>query len=95
MKCHAVHSAQIADSQARPAVMPCHDEDISSRTIRGYWKLGAMGCRGSVMEQLGEEPHGAPRRAKERIVLQDNHHPLMPFSGMGFTKDCLSFVIPL
>ena len=56
---------QIADSQARPALnTPCQDEGMSSRTTRGYWKLGAIGCRGaSWSKELDDkEPHGAPTR---------------------------------
>ena len=35
---------------------------MSSRTTRGYWKLGAIGCRGaSWSKELDDkEPHGAP-----------------------------------
>ena len=36
---------------------------MSSRTTRGYWKLGAIGCRGaSWSKELDDkEPHEAPR----------------------------------
>ena len=64
-KCYAVHSGEFADSEARPALnTPCQDEGMSSRTTRGYWKLGAIGCRGaSWSKELDDkEPHGAPTR---------------------------------
>ena len=39
---------------------------MSSRTTRGYWKLGAIGCRGgSWSKELDDkEPHGAPRSVR-------------------------------
>ena len=39
---------------------------MSSRTIRSYWKLGAVGCRGaSWSKELDDkEPHGAPRSVR-------------------------------
>ena len=45
---------------------PCQDEGMSSRTTRGYWKLGAIGCRGaSWSKELDDkEPHGAPRSVR-------------------------------
>ena len=56
-----------------PALTPCHDKGMSSRTTRGYWKLGAIACRGASWgEQLDDkEPHGAPRSARgsERILI--------------------------
>ena len=44
----------------------CQDEGMSSRTTRGYWNLGAIGCRGASWskELDDEEPHGAPRSVK-------------------------------
>ena len=48
---------------------------MSSRTTRGYWKLGAIGCRGaSWSKELDDkEPHGAPRsvRASENSRVLD------------------------
>ena len=40
---------------------------MSSRTTRGYWKLGAIGCRGASWnkELDDKEPHGAPRSVRE------------------------------
>ena len=45
---------------------PCQDEGVSSRTTRGYWKLGAIGCRGaSWSKELDDkEPHGALRSVR-------------------------------
>ena len=39
---------------------------MSSRTTRGYWKLGAIGCRGaSWSKELDDrEPHGAPKSVR-------------------------------
>ena len=39
---------------------------MSSRTTRGYWKLGAVGCRGaSWSKELDDkEPHGAPKNVR-------------------------------
>ena len=39
---------------------------MSSRTTRGYWKLGAIGCRGaSWSKELDDkESHGAPRNVR-------------------------------
>ena len=39
---------------------------MSSRTTRGDWKLGAIGCRGASWskELDGKEPHGAPKRVR-------------------------------
>ena len=39
---------------------------MSSRTIRGYWKLRAIGCRGaSWSKELDDkEPHEAPRSVR-------------------------------
>ena len=39
---------------------------MSSRTTRGYWKLGAIGCRGaSWSKELDDkEPHGTPRSVR-------------------------------
>ena len=61
-KCYAVQSGQFADSEARPVLTPCQDEGVSSRTIRGYWKIGAIGCRGaSWNEELDNKKlHGSP-----------------------------------
>ena len=47
---------------------------MSSRTTRGYWKLGAIGCRGaSRSKELDDkEPHEAPmsvRGSKNSRVL--------------------------
>ena len=47
-KCYTVHSGEFVDFEARPALnTPCQDKGMSSRTTRGYWKLGAIGCRGA------------------------------------------------
>ena len=61
-KCCAIQSGQFADSEARPVLTPCQDEGMSSRTTRGYWKLGAGVCRGaSWSKELDDkELHGAP-----------------------------------
>ena len=95
---------QIADSQARPRLR-CRARMRISRVEDDSRLLEARGdgLSGSVMEKLDEEPHGVPRRAKEnRRILQDNHHQLIPrlLSSQEpvvrfFSKDCLSFVIPL
>ena len=39
---------------------------MSSRTTRGYWKLGVIGCReASWRKELDDkEPHGAPRSVR-------------------------------
>ena len=39
---------------------------MSSTTTRGYWKLGAIGCRGaSWSKELDDkEPHEAPRNVR-------------------------------
>ena len=41
---------------------------MSSRTTRGYWKLGAVGCRGASWskELDDEELHGAPGAREDR-----------------------------
>ena len=48
---------------------------MSLRTTRGYWKLGAIGCRrASWSEELDDkEPHGAPRsvRGSENSRVMD------------------------
>ena len=95
---------QIADSQARPRLR-CRARMRISRVEDDSRLLEARGdgLSGSVMEKLDEEPHGVSRRAKEnRRILQDNHHQLIPrlLSSQEtvvrfFSKDCLSFVIPL
>ena len=43
--------------EARPVLnMPCHDKGMPSKAARGYWKLGAIGCRGaSWSEQLDDK----------------------------------------
>ena len=42
--------------EARPALMPCQDKGMPMMAARGYWKLGAIGCRGvSWSEQLDDE----------------------------------------
>ena len=59
-------------SEAWPALMPCRDEGISSRTTRGYWKPDAINCRGASWSELDDkEPHGALRSARgsERIII--------------------------
>ena len=63
-KCYAAHSGEFA---ARPALnTPCQNEGMSSRTTRGYWKLGAIGCRGtSWSKELDDkEPLGASRSVR-------------------------------
>ena len=51
--------------------MPCHDEGMSSRATQGYWKLGAIGCRGaSWSEQLDDkELRGALGRVIEAEIF--------------------------
>ena len=67
-KCYAVHSGHFADSEARPVLTPCQDEGVSSRMTRGYWELGAVGCRGASWSKVvdDKELHGAPRARENR-----------------------------
>ena len=67
-KCCAVHSGQFTDYEARPVLTPCQDEGMSSGMIRGYWKLGAIGCRGALWskELDGKELHGSPGARENR-----------------------------
>ena len=60
--CYAVHSGQFADSEARPVLTSCQDEGRSSRTTRGYWKLGGVGCQRASWSKVldDKELHGAP-----------------------------------
>ena len=108
-KCHAVYSGLFADSEARPALTPCQDEGMSSRTTRGYWKLGAIGCRGtSWRKELDDkELHGAPGARENRsqefpIFWTTSSHRLLVLlhssateCGMLISKDCVSVVVPL
>ena len=100
-KCYAVHSGQFVDSEARPVFTPCQDEDMSSRTTRGYWKLGTIGCRGaSWSEELEDkELQGAPGAREDRsqefsiIWATSSHRLLVPLHssatecGMSISKD--------
>ena len=74
-KCYAVHSGEFTDSPRQGRLTPCQDEGMSSRTTRGYWKLGAIGCGGASWskEHDDKEPHGAPRsvRASENFRVLD------------------------
>ena len=75
---------------------------MSSRTTRGYWKLGAIGGRGaSWSEQLDDkELRGAPGSAREseRISFSGQHHLLVPLHLLQYgmlSKGCVSFLVPL
>ena len=74
-KCYAVHSGHFADSEARPVLTPCQNEGVSSRTTRGYWKLGAIGCRGaSWSEELDDkELHEAPGIGAKNFPFSGQH----------------------
>ena len=108
-KCYAVHSGQLADSEARPVLTPCQDEGMSSRTTRGYWRLGAIGCRGASWseELVDKELHGEPGAREDRsqdfpIFWTSSHRLLVRLHssaidecGMRISKDCVSVVVPL
>ena len=77
---------------------------MSSRTTRGNWKLGVIGCRGaSWSEQLDDkELHGVPGSARgpERILVFSTKSPARASSsatecGMLVSKDCVSVAVPL
>ena len=83
--------------------MPYHDESMSSRATRGYWKLGAIGCRkASWSEQLGDkelrEALGTVIGAKNFSFSGQHHLPMRLYllqCGMLISKNCVSFVVPL
>ena len=66
-KCYAVHSGQFADSEARLILTPCQDEGMSSRTTRGYWKLGAIDCRGALWSEELDDKNSTEHLERERI----------------------------
>ena len=81
-KCYAVHSGQFADSEARLILTPCQDKGMSSRTTRGYWKLGAIGCRGALWSEELDDKNSTERLERERIEG-------FPFSGQHHHIACL------
>ena len=73
---------------------------MSPRATRGYWKLGAIGCRGaSRSEQLDDKELrgalGSAIGAKSFPFSGHHHRLLMPLHllqyGMLISKDCVSF----
>ena len=55
--------------------MPCQDEVMSPRATRGYWKLGAIGCRGASWNKQRDDEK--LRRALGSAIGAKN----FPFSG--------------
>ena len=79
---------------------------MSSRTTRGYWKLGAIGCRGaSWSEELDDkELHGAREDRSQDFPIfwtTSSHRLLVPLHssattecGMLVSKDYVRVVVP-